>query len=100
MLGVHVIKECPFTGPIMKQYSYFQNELFLSSKFFNYFKETIYTTYHVFFNMHKLQTIKELIEFFRIRKKFYLFPIVSLLILMIGLTTLAQSGLIAFIYPI
>ena len=54
----------------------------------------------MFFNMHKLQTIKELIEFFRIRKKFYLFPIVSLLILMIGLTTLAQSGLIAFIYPI
>ena len=50
--------------------------------------------------MHKLQTIKELMEFFRIKKKFYLFPITFLLIMMIGLTALAQTGLIAFIYPI
>ena len=84
----------------MKQYSYFQNELFLSSKFFNYFNRNNFYYVTFFCNMYKLQTIKELIEFFRIRRKFYLFPIAFLLILMIGLTALAQSGLIAFIYPI
>ena len=50
--------------------------------------------------MGKLGTLKEVFELFIIRRKFYMFPIVVLLIAMIGLTSLAQSGLIAFIYPI
>jgi len=50
--------------------------------------------------MGKLGTLKEVFEFFIIRKKFYMFPIIVLLIAMIGLTSLAQSGLIALIYPI
>ncbi len=50
--------------------------------------------------MGKLGTLKEVFELFIIRRKFYMFPIVVLLIAMIGLTSLAQTGLIAFIYPI
>ncbi len=50
--------------------------------------------------MSKLGVIKEVFEFFVIRRKFHMFPILILLIAMIGLTALAQSGLIAFIYPI
>jgi len=50
--------------------------------------------------MSKLGILKEVFEFFIIKRKFYMFPIVILLIAMIGLTALAQSGLIAFIYPI
>jgi len=50
--------------------------------------------------MGKLGVLKEIFQFFIIRRKFYMFPIIVLLIAMIGLTTLAQSGLIAFIYPI
>ena len=34
------------------------------------------------------------------RKKFHMFPIIILLIALIGVTALAQSGLVAFIYPI
>lgn len=50
--------------------------------------------------MSKLGILKEVFEFMIIRRKFHMFPIIVLLIAMIGLTTLAQSGLIAFIYPI
>ena len=50
--------------------------------------------------MFKLSTIKEIFELLVNRKKFYMFPIIILLIALIGVTTLTQSGLIAFIYPI
>jgi len=50
--------------------------------------------------MGKLGTIKEIFELFILKRKFYMFPIIILLIAMMGLTALAQSGLIAFIYPI
>ena len=50
--------------------------------------------------MSKLKTIKEMFEFLVHRRKFYMFPVIILLIAMIGLTALSQSGLIAFIYPI
>jgi len=50
--------------------------------------------------MSKLKTIKEIFEILVHRRKFYMFPIIILLIVMIGITTLSQSGLIAFIYPI
>tara|TARA_Y100000590_G_scaffold146077_1_gene167939 strand:+ start:57 stop:206 length:150 start_codon:yes stop_codon:yes gene_type:complete len=48
----------------------------------------------------RLGTIKEIFELFIKRRKFYMFPILILLIGLIGVTTLSQSGLIAFIYPI
>mgnify|MGYP006104070797 FL=1 len=48
----------------------------------------------------RLGTIKEIFELFINRRKFYMFPILILLIALIGVTTLSQSGLIAFIYPI
>jgi hypothetical protein len=47
-----------------------------------------------------LSTIKEIFEHYVHRRKFYMFPIIILLIALIGVTTLSQSGLIAFIYPI
>ena len=50
--------------------------------------------------MFKLGTIKEIFELNLLRRKFYMFPIIILLIALIGDTTLSQSGLIAFIYPI
>ena len=50
--------------------------------------------------MFKLQTIKEIFEHYIDRRKFYMFPIIIILIALIGVTTLSQSGLIAFIYPI
>ena len=50
--------------------------------------------------MNKLSTIKEIFELFIYKRKFYMFPIIILLIAMIGVTALAQSGLVAFIYPI
>jgi hypothetical protein len=50
--------------------------------------------------MSKLSTIKEIFELFVDRRKFYMFPIIILLIAMIGLTALSQTGLVAFIYPI
>ena len=52
------------------------------------------------FFMGKLDILKEIFELFTIKRKFYMFPIIILLIAMIGLTALAQSGLVAFIYPI
>ncbi len=50
--------------------------------------------------MGKLGVLKEVFELFIIKRKFHMFPIIVLLIAMIGLTALAQSGLVAFIYPI
>mgnify|MGYP006103322763 CR=1 FL=1 len=56
----------------------------------------------VFFHfiMSKFSTIKEIFELFVDRRKFHMFPIVITLIALIGVTALAQSGLVAFIYPI
>jgi hypothetical protein len=48
----------------------------------------------------KFSTLKEIFEFMRIKKKFYMLPIIILLIALIGVTALTQSGLAAFIYPI
>jgi hypothetical protein len=48
----------------------------------------------------RLNTIKEIFELLIHKRKFYMFPIVILLIALIGVTSLAQSGLVAFIYPI
>ena len=50
--------------------------------------------------MSKLATIKEIFELLVDRRKFYMFPIIILLIAMVGVTALSQSGLVAFIYPI
>lgn len=50
--------------------------------------------------MSKASTIREIFQFFTLRKKFHMFPILVLLIAMIGLTVLSQSGLITLIYPI
>tara|TARA_Y100000815_G_C12980113_1_gene363832 strand:+ start:297 stop:449 length:153 start_codon:yes stop_codon:yes gene_type:complete len=50
--------------------------------------------------MSRFSTIKEIFELYRIRKKIYMFPIIVLLIALIGVTALSQSGLVAFIYPI
>ena len=50
--------------------------------------------------MSRLGTIREIFELYLLRRKFYMFPIIILLIAMIGVTALAQSGLVAFIYPI
>ena len=50
--------------------------------------------------MGRLGVLKEVFELMVIRRKFYMFPVIVLLIAMIGLTALAQSGLVAFIYPI
>lgn len=50
--------------------------------------------------MSRLSTIKELFELYIHRRKFYMFPILILLIALIGVTALTQSGLVAFIYPI
>jgi len=50
--------------------------------------------------LYKRSTIREIFGLFIKKRKFYMFPIIILLIAMIGVTALAQSGLIAFIYPI
>ena len=50
--------------------------------------------------MSRLSTIKEIFELLINRRKLYMFPIIILLIALIGVTALAQSGLVAFIYPI
>ena len=52
------------------------------------------------FKMTRFGTIRELFEFFIKKRKFHMFPIIILLIALIGITALAQSGLVAFIYPI
>ena len=48
----------------------------------------------------RFSTLKEIFELYINRKKFYMFPIITVLIALIGVTALAQSGLVAFIYPI
>ena len=50
--------------------------------------------------MDRLSTIREIFELYIHKRKFHMFPIVILLIALIGVTALAQSGLVAFIYPI
>jgi len=50
--------------------------------------------------MNRFSTIKEIFELFVDKRKFYMFPIILLLIAMIGITALAQSGLVTLIYPI
>ena len=50
--------------------------------------------------MNKFSTIKEIFALFIHKRKFHMFPIIILLIALIGVTALAQSGLVAFIYPI
>ena len=45
-------------------------------------------------------TIKEIFQLYVHKRKFHMFPILVLLIALIGVTALAQSGLVAFIYPI
>ena len=51
-------------------------------------------------NTKMFRTIKEIFQLFAHKRKFYMFPIIILLIALIGVTALSQSGLIAFIYPI
>jgi len=50
--------------------------------------------------MSRFSVIKQIFELYYNKRKFYMFPIVFLLIALIGVTALAQSGLVAFIYPI
>lgn len=50
--------------------------------------------------MSKLGTVKEIFELMINRRKFYMFPIIILLMAMIGVTALSQSGLVTLIYPI
>ena len=50
--------------------------------------------------MSKFGTIKEIFELMINRRKFYMFPIVVLLMAMVGVTVLSQSGLVTLIYPI
>ena len=50
--------------------------------------------------MIRFTTIREIFELYTIKRKFYMFPIIIVLIALIGVTALAQSGLVAFIYPI
>jgi len=51
--------------------------------------------------MSKLSTLKELWEFLRVRKKWWLLPIILFLILLGGLIVLTQgSALAPFIYAI
>ena len=50
--------------------------------------------------MSRFITIKEIFELYIHRRKFFMFPVLILLIALIGVTALAQTGLVAFIYPI
>jgi len=50
--------------------------------------------------MSRFTTLKEIFELYIKKRKFHMFPIIILLIALIGVTTLSQSGLVAFIYPI
>ena len=50
--------------------------------------------------MTKFSTIKEIFAFLVHKRKWHMFPVVIILIALIGVTALAQSGLIAFVYPI
>ena len=48
----------------------------------------------------RFSIIKEIFEFYVKKRKFYMFPVLIALIALVGVTALAQSGLVAFIYPI
>lgn len=50
--------------------------------------------------LDKLGIVKELFEMYVKKKKFYVIPIITILLAMIGITVLSQSGLITLIYPI
>lgn len=50
--------------------------------------------------MHRLSTLREVFAHFRMRKKIYMLPVLLLLVALMGLTVMAQSGLAAFVYPI
>tara|TARA_B100000929_G_scaffold281294_1_gene260172 strand:- start:1520 stop:1672 length:153 start_codon:yes stop_codon:yes gene_type:complete len=50
--------------------------------------------------MGKLGVVKEIFELLFHKRKFHMFPIIILVLALIGVTALAQSGLVAFIYPI
>ena len=50
--------------------------------------------------MGKFGILKEVFELVVHKRKFHMFPIIILLIALVGVTALAQSGLVAFIYPI
>jgi hypothetical protein len=50
--------------------------------------------------MSKLGTLKQIFELMIIKRKFYMFPIIVILIGMIVVTVLSQTGLITLIYPI
>ena len=54
----------------------------------------------IVYYMSRISTVKEIFEFYINRRKIYMFPIIVVLIALIGVTALAQSGLVAFIYPI
>ena len=56
--------------------------------------------YYLKFACMKLSILKEIFELYVKKRKFYMFPVLILMIALIGVTTLAQSGLVAFIYPI
>ena len=55
---------------------------------------------YAFEHMSRLTVIKEIFQLYIKKRKFYMFPIIVLLIALMGVTALAQSGLVAFIYPI
>ncbi len=50
--------------------------------------------------MSRLSTLKEIFQLYVKKRKFHMFPIIILLVALMGVTALAQSGLVAFIYPI
>ena len=50
--------------------------------------------------MSRFATIMEIFELIVKNRKFYMFPIILLLLAMIGVTALTQSGLVTLIYPI
>jgi len=50
--------------------------------------------------MSRLSTVKEIFELFIHKRKFHMFPIIIILLALIGVTALTQTGLVAFIYPI
>ncbi len=76
--------------------NFFQNGIFIRSP------QAVTDKYRKLklYSMSKFGVLKEIFEFFILKRKFHMFPIIVLLIAMIGLTALAQSGLVAFIYPI
>jgi len=50
--------------------------------------------------LSKLGVIKEIFELFINKRKFHMLPIIVFLMAMIGLTVLAQTGIVTLIYPI